>query len=177
MKRLALLMFVFISACSGVSISDYSDASITFDPMYFFNNKLIAEGVVRDHNGKVTRSFEARINATWDENGGVLDEVFIWSDGERQSRVWQFTKVGDNSYRGTANDVIGEASMVFEGNAIQMNYILSVKRDNGKTINLNMNDWLYQVNDKVLMNVTQMKKFGFEVGEVILTMRIEDAGN
>jgi hypothetical protein len=167
-----LLAFATLTGCSTVTVNDYADSSLVFDPMIFFNNQLIAEGIVRDRSGKVTRTFTADIKASWDEQGGILDEVFEWSDGEEQTRVWTFTKTDDQQYVGTAGDVIGEAPMVHAGNAINMAYVLDVPLANGKTIAINMDDWLYLTSENTIVNVTSMTKFGFRVGEVVLTMRV-----
>lgn len=173
-KLLALLAGLSLSACASLDISDYEGVEPTFDPNEFFNNQIIAEGFVRNRSGKVSRWFTADIKATWDDNGGVLDEVFQWSDGEEQVRVWEFEKRNDSTYTGTAGDVIGEADMEIAGNAIRMRYQLDVPLSNGNTIAINMDDWLYQVSDKTIVNVTTMRKFGFRVGDVVLTMRVVD---
>lgn len=167
-----LLTLVLLSACANHSIDDYGANKPSFDPQTFFNNQLIAEGFVRDRSGRVTRWFTADIAANWDESGGVLDEVFLWNDGEEQTRVWNFTTLSADRFSGTAGDVRGNAKMRVAGNAIRMTYQLEVMRDNGKTIAINMDDWLYQVSEKTLINVTTMRKFGFRVGEVVLTMRV-----
>ncbi len=164
-------LVALLTGCASVTVATYEDADLVFDPIEYFNGPLVAEGVVRGRNGEVSRYFNATIDARWDENGGVLDEVFIWSDGERQTRVWNFERVGEQYYRGTAGDVVKPAEMRFAGNAVNMKYVLSVPMANGNTINVTMDDWLYQVNDKTLINVTQMSKFGIRVGEVVLTMR------
>ena len=165
---------MFFTACSQLQVSNYRDTPIQFDPTRFFNNDLIAEGIVMNRRGEVTRYFTATIKATWNEQGGVLDEVFQWSDGEVQTRVWRFSANADGSYTGTAGDVIGDATMVYAGNAINMDYRLDVPLSNGNSIAINMDDWLYQVSDRTLVNVTEMKKFGFRVGRVVLSMRVVD---
>jgi len=175
MKTIALFASAtLLSACSQLPVSIYADTPIQFDPMSFFNNQIHAEGFVRDRSGEVSRTFTAQISATWDEQGGVLDELFTWSDGEIQTRVWQFRKTGEQTYVGTAADVIGDAQMEFAGNAIHMNYVLDVPLASGKSIGIRMDDWLYQVSDNSIVNVTSMSKFGFSVGEVVLTMRVID---
>lgn len=165
---------MLLSACSQLQVSDYKNTPIQFDPNEFFNNDLIAEGFIMNRSGKVTRYFTADIKASWDDRGGVLDEVFQWSDGETQTRVWRFTANADGSYTGTAGDVIGEATMAHAGNAINMVYRLDVPLESGNSIAITMDDWLYQVSDQTIVNVTEMKKFGFRVGRVVLTMRIAD---
>ena len=175
MRKLSwLLPLLVLTGCSSLSVTDYRDHPIQFNPNEFFNQPLIAEGFVQDRSGRVTRTFVADIQASWDDNGGVLDETFLWSDGEEQVRVWRFERVEDNQFEGTAGDVKGMAEMQFAGNAIRMQYVLEVPLKNGNTIGINMDDWLHQVSDDTLVNVTEMRKFGFRVGRVVLTMRAAD---
>lgn len=168
---LLLLTTLLLAACSSNRLALYQEDRIQFDPTVFFNGQLVAEGIVRSRSGKVIRYFEADIDAVWNEDGGTLDEVFRWNDGEVQTRVWQFTRTGPNTYAGTAGDVVGEATLKHAGNAIKMNYVLDVPLDNGKSVKVNIRDWLYQINGQSIMNVTTMKKFGLKVGDVMLTIR------
>lgn len=171
---LVTLAATFLSACASHSINDYGDEPLEFDPQVFFNNQIIAEGVVRNRSGKATRYFTADIKANWNDNGGELDEVFQWSDGEIQTRVWTFEKTGNNEYIGKAGDVKKTATMRHRGNALHMTYVLNVPLENGNTVAINMDDWMFQVSDNTIINVTKMTKFGFRVGEVVLTMRVVD---
>ena len=165
------LLALLLTGCAGVSVNDYADREPTFDPQVFFNGPLEAQGVVFSRSGEVRRHFTATIDASWDQNGGVLDEVFQWSDGERQTRVWRFERSGEGTFIGRAGDVKGTAEMRYAGNAVNMNYRLLVPLSSGRTIAVSMDDWLYQVDANTLINVTDMSKFGFDVGQVVLTMR------
>ena len=60
-------------------------------------------------SGEVKKRFHVVIDAQWTGDTGVLDERFSWSDGTNSRRVWTLTKQVDGTYRGTADDVIGEA--------------------------------------------------------------------
>lgn len=168
---LAAVAALILTGCAGVSVNDYAGREPSFDPETFFNGPLEAQGVVLSRSGKVRRHFTATIDARWDDNGGVLDEVFQWSDGETQTRLWQFERVGERHYRGSAGDVDGPAQMRYAGNAVNMNYRLQVPLSSGRVISVRMDDWLYQVDADTLINVTEMSKFGFDVGQVVLTMR------
>lgn len=167
---LAMLMII-LTGCAGVSVTDYADRQPTFDPKTFFNGPLEAQGVVLSRSGVVRRHFTARIDASWDSDGGVLDEAFQWSDGEQQLRFWRFERQAERAYLGRAGDVKGTAEMHYAGNAVNMNYQLLVPLSNGRTIAVTLDDWLYQVDANTLINVTNMTKFGFNVGQVVLTMR------
>lgn len=167
-KVALLLMLPFLSACA-VSIDDYAQTQPKLDLSQFFNGHLEAYGIVQDYKGKVTRRFTADILGQWRDGKGVLDEQFIFADGELQHRCWRLEKDGDQ-YRGTAGDVVGTAQGRVAGNALNWQYILSVPINN-KEIDISLNDWMYLVNEDSLINRASMKKFGVEVGQITLYIR------
>ena len=46
-----------------------------------------------------------------------------------------------------------------------MVYVLQIPYK-GKTIDVTMDDWLYRVNDQVVLNNAVMKKFGIPIGRI-----------
>jgi hypothetical protein len=81
--------------------------------------------------------------------------------------VWHITKQTDGSYSGTADDVVGTATGKSSGNALQWKYTLSLPVD-GKVYHVEFDDWMYLMEEEILLNRSAMKKFGFTLGEVIL---------
>lgn len=171
---------VIVAGCGHVDVQDYRSISPELDPRSFFEGKICADGVVRDRSGRQTRQFNAQILASWDEQGvGTLDEIFDFNDG-RETRKW--TLVPDTTEEGvpylaaSASDVVGSTQMHYAGNSIHMEYTLRYVRsidDEGEanTIDLTMDDWMYQVADGVVVNETRMSKWGLHVGQVLLVMR------
>ncbi len=123
----------------------------------------------QDRSGKVVKRFYVRIDCTWVGDQGTLDEHFEYTDGTRENRVWKIAKSGDR-YAGTAGDVVGTAQGVAQGNALRWNYVLAVPVD-GTTWHMDMDDWMYLVDEKTMLNRTTMSKFGVRVGEVTLSFR------
>lgn len=74
----------------------------------------------------------------------------------------------DGSYRGTADDVVGEAIGEVAGNALRWRYVLALPVD-GKTYHVDFDDWMFLMDDKVMLNRSYMSKWGFNLGEVTLT--------
>ncbi|TRW49840.1 DUF3833 domain-containing protein [Aliidiomarina halalkaliphila] len=157
---------LFLSACS-THISDYEHVEPRLALDKFFVGELVAYGMVQDRSGKVTQRFRADIVATWDGNQGILDEVFYWDDGREETRVWEITKTGPNSYEGTAGDVVGTARGTTAGNALHWVYQLEVPWRDG-TIAITLDDWMFLLDDDRLVNKTEMRKFGFRVGEITI---------
>lgn len=172
-----------ISGCSSVQIDHAEGRTPELVPQKFFNGKICADGVVRDRSGAEIRSFNASIDASWDGNGvGTLDEVFYFydeagADPKRETRVWTLTPAvldGRDVLSAQASDVPEATTMEWSGNAIHMAYTLRYGEP-GDTIDLNMDDWMFQVADGVVVNETRMSKFGLHVGQILLVMRQVDA--
>ena len=43
--------------------------------------------------------------------------------------------------------------------------------DNGDVVNVDMDDWMFQMDDAVLLNRTTMSKFGVRVGDITIAFR------
>jgi hypothetical protein len=169
-KFFALITLVFITTgCAGPTPSDYATEKPKLDLKEYFNGTLDAWGVFQDRNGKVVKRFTVVMKCEWDGNKGVLDEDFTYSDGTKQKRVWTIIKDGDN-YTGTADDVIGQAIGVASGNALNWAYTLSLPVD-GSVYEVQFDDWMYLMDEKTMLNRAVMSKFGFELGEVLLSFR------
>jgi hypothetical protein len=108
------------------------------------------------------------MKCTWQGDVGVLDEDFVYSDGTKEKRVWTIRKLPDGRYVGTAGDVVGEAQGVASGNALNWKYTLALPVD-GKVYNVQFDDWMYLIDDKVMLNRAVMSKFGIRLGEVLLS--------
>jgi Protein of unknown function (DUF3833) len=155
--------------CATVDVADYRAERPPLDLAEYFNGTVDGWGMFQDRSGKVVRRFTVRIDGKWDGNRGTLDEHFEFSDGERQNRVWTLVRDGDR-YAGTAGDVVGAGQGLQQGNAFNMRYVLTLPYG-GRTIDVDMDDWMYRIDEKTVLNRAEMRKFGFRVGEVTLSFR------
>jgi hypothetical protein len=172
MKRLFLLALCTLTAlagCASVDINDYRANQPVLDVATFFSGTIDGWGMVQDRAGKVQRRFYVQIDAKWNGDHGTLDEHFRYDDGKLQQRVWTIVKSGDH-YVGTAGDIVGEAEGTASGNALHWNYVLALPIDD-KVWNIDMDDWMYLIDDRTLLNHTGMSKLGVHVGDVTLAMR------
>jgi hypothetical protein len=158
-----------LAGCATVDVANYRAERPPLDLAQYFNGTVDGWGMVQDRSGQVLRRFTVRIDAKWDGNRGTLDEHFEFSDGEKQNRVWTLVKDGDR-YTGTAADVVGTGQGIQQGNAFNMRYVLRVPWS-GRTIDLDMDDWMWRIDDQTVLNRATMTKFGFRVGEVTLSFR------
>ncbi|MCT7360953.1 DUF3833 domain-containing protein [Thalassolituus pacificus] len=182
---LLLAASALLTGCASVQVEEYAGRAPALDPRTFFDGTICADGVVRDRSGKQIRQFNARILASWEDQGngsetGTLDEVFYFYDepgaeAVEETRVWTLTPNGSGGYHASATDVPQPTTMKHAGNSIQMAYTLRYGKP-GDTLDLDMDDWMFQVADGVVINETRMSKWGIHVGQVLLVMRKVPAG-
>lgn len=157
-----------LTGCASVDVADYRAEQPTLDLRQYFNGDLNAWGMFQDRSGKVVKRFHVAMKASWQGDVGTLDEDFTYADGSKQKRVWTLTRQPDGSYIGRADDVVGEARGEVAGNALRWRYVLALPVD-GKVYHVNFDDWMYLIDDKVMLNRSFMSKFGIELGQVTLS--------
>ena len=172
MKKILLAfgVIMILSACSGIDGKKYIDAKPKFDLKAYFTGPIKAWGIVQDRSGNVVSRFDITMKGTWDGNQGTLVEDFVYYDGTKQQRIWKIIDRGDGTYEGRANDIIDKAEGINFGNAGQWTYVMDLPVD-GRTYRLRFDDWMWAMNDGVLMNRSYMKKFGFTVAEITIFMQ------
>jgi hypothetical protein len=156
-----------LAACAGPQPADYATEKPLLDLAQYFNGRLNAYGVFTDRSGKVVKRFTVVMDCSWQGNQGVLDEDFTYSDGTKQRRIWRLTKLDGGRYTGTADDVVGTAQGQAAGNAFNWKYTLQLPVD-GKIIEVQFDDWMWLIDERVMLNKAVMSKFGVTLGEVTL---------
>ena len=156
--------------CATVDVDSYRDERPVLDLRTYFDGEIVAHGMFQDRSGRVVKRFTVAIKANWNRNVGTLEEDFVFADGTTDRRVWTITKVDAHNYVGTADDVVGEATGKAYGNALRWRYVLALPVD-GKTYHVSFDDWMYLIDDEVMLNRSEMSKFGFRLGEVTLAFR------
>lgn len=170
LRNVVLTSILFIlTACSSVSIDDYKGTSPNLDLFDFFEGQLHASGVVKNRSGKVIRHFNADIQARVEQDILILDETFLFSDGEEDFRQWRIKRVSADSFEGQANDINGMAFGETAGNALRWKYNLTLV-SNGRNIDVDFDDWMFQTSEDIIVNISDIKKWGFKVGEVVLVI-------
>ncbi len=168
-RRLLLLAAVAaLAGCAGPTPQDYAAEKPVLDLKQYFNGELVAHGIFTDRSGKVARRFTVLMTGTWNGKQGTLDERFTYSDGKTERRVWRLTDEGNGRWTGRADDVVGVAEGVSAGNALNWRYTLALPVD-GKVYEVQFDDWMYLMDEKVMLNKAVMSKFGIRLGEVTLS--------
>lgn len=170
MKILAILAVIMLTGCMGTSLKDYQGTEPKADIKTYFTGPIKAWGIVQDWRGKVVSRFDVDMVGSWEGDKGKLEEEFRYYDGSTQQRTWHITKLDDGSYEGTASDIIGTAKGAQEGSAVNWHYSMDVPVGD-TTYRLKFDDWMWQMNDGVLVNRSYLKKFGITVAELTLFMQ------
>ena len=166
---------VILAGCAATSVDAYRGEKPALDLKAYFDGPVDAWGIFQDRSGKVVRRFQVRIDARWEGDTGTLDEHFTYSDGTAGRRVWTITRTGEGTYQGTASDVVGTARGEVRGNALRWQYSLNLEVD-GRTYQVDFDDWMFLVDDGVMLNRSVMSKFGITLGEVTLSFRKRTPG-
>ena len=164
----AALAATTLAGCAGPQISDYASDKPVLDLRQYFNGTLDAYGVFTDRSGKVVRRFTVLMRCTWNGDDGVLDEDFTYADGSTQKRIWRIKHLGGGRYEGRADDVVGVAQGQTAGNSFRWGYTLALPVD-GRVWEVQFDDWMYLMDERVMLNKAAMSKFGIFLGEVTLS--------
>ena len=168
---IVLAMAVLISGCStAMKPEDFANKQPRFVIEDYFTGKTKAWGMFVDRFGNLKREFVVDITGTWDGKQLILDERFVYSDGEKEQRVWTIDKQNENNYTGTAGGVIGIAQGKSYGNALNWAYDFDLKVGDG-TLRVHFNDWMFLQPEGVLLNVADVSKFGIHLGTVTISFR------
>lgn len=157
-----------LAGCAGIPVDQYRSEKPQLDLKTYFNGTLDGWGMFQNRKGEVVKRFHVVIDASWQGDTGTLDERFSWSDGTSSRRVWTLQKQADGRYLGSADDVVGTAIGEAAGNALRWRYVLALPVD-GRVWHVDFDDWMFLIDDQVMLNRSAMSKWGFHLGEVTLS--------
>lgn len=159
-----------LAGCGSTSVEEYANKPPRLDIREYLNGELEAWGAVINMDGSADPQFFVKMKGSWEGDTGTLDEEFVYTNGEKKHRRWTFHMIDDHHFTGTASDVVGTGEGRQYGNAVNMRYILTVPYGDG-TIDLSMDDWLYRIDERHVINRTEMRKLGIKVGELVIAFR------
>ncbi len=173
MRRSLLFLTIgglMLSGCLGNTLEHYEGTKPQADIKAYFTGPIKAWGIVQDWRGRVVSRFEVDMVGSWEGDTGTLKEDFRYYDGSTQHRTWTIRKLADGTYEGEAGDIIGTATGKSVGSAVNWHYVMDVPVGD-TTYRLKFDDWMWQMNNGVLINRSYLKKFGITVAELTLFMQ------
>ncbi|WP_073582911.1 DUF3833 domain-containing protein [Vibrio quintilis] len=176
MKKLqwaVVVLFAWVVFGCSADLKDYQSRSPAFDLFQYFEGETLAWGMVQDYTNKQTRRFYVSLQGTVNGDTLVLDEQFVYDDGEKETRVWTIQRLPEGRYRGTADDIIGVATGQESGNALRWQYDFRLKHGEDSETTVSFDDWLYRQDERHVFNLTSIRKLGVEVARVTLFFQKE----
>ena len=173
MRRIvaALTAVLVLAGCgSGMRIEDFAGRTPELRLEEYFAGRTRAWGLFEDRFGTVRRTFTVDITGTWDGTTLTLDEDFLYDDGETQKRIWRLTRTGERQWEGRAADVVGVATGREAGNAFRFGYRLNLKVGDS-TWEVRFDDWMFRIDDEVVLNTAKVYRWGIWIGTVQLAFR------
>ncbi len=158
------------AAFHGQTPQDYEGTFPDFSIKEHLNGEMICEGVIFGPFGRMTSSFVAEFNITWEGDTGKMAEEFRYNDGSAQSREWTIVAGLNGRFTTTAVDVPGRGRGMASGSTVQMLYPIRLPENDGGHV-LKTVDWMYLTPNGTIMNRSQFRKFGFKVAELVATIR------
>jgi hypothetical protein len=166
-KILLLALCSFLTSCAMTDVRQYQTAEPRLDLVNYFVGTTDAWGMFQKRSGEVVKRFHVEITGSQRNGALILDERFKYDDGTTQQRIWTLVRKADGRWVGTAADVKGESIGVIAGNALHWQYTLLLPVD-GTTYEMQLDDWMYLIDDRSMLNRSSMRKFGVELGQVTL---------
>ncbi len=164
----ALAVLMFLAACTGKpGPEDPLLSDREFELQEFFDGRLKATGQFQDIFGTVRRRFDVEINGTWDGETLRLVEDFTYEDGSTEQRIWTLRQTGPETWEGSAPGVIGTATGVERGDTFNWKYEIDLPVPDG-TLRVTFDDWMWQVSGDRVLNKAYMKRYGVDIGEVVI---------
>lgn len=142
----------------------------SLEPERYFARRLDAYGVFVDRFGTIRRQFEVTVIGQRTDAGFVLDESFIYDDGETEDRRWEITALGDGRYEGRCADVVGVARGVCTANMLSWRYKFRLAMY-GRKVTVGFDDVMVLQAGDILVNRATVSKAGLRLGEVLLSFR------
>ena len=155
---------------AGQRVDDYGDGHPPFDLRRHLAGRLICEGAIFGPAGRVTSTFIAYFDAKWTGNVGVIDEEFLYDDGEKQQRQWTITLAEDGTFTAKAPDVPGIGKGAQTGAAVLLRYPIRIPERGGGYV-LKAFDCMYLTEEGTIINRSQFRKFGIRVAELVASIR------
>lgn len=154
----------------GQEPMDYEGERVVFDLRRHLSGDFICDGLIFGPFGRVVSRFTADFSVTWTGAEAVMTERFSYDSGEVQHREWHLNLSDDGRIEAWADDVPGGGRGRQAGSAVNLRYRIRLLPTAGGHV-LDVNDWMYLLENGVIVNRSQFRKFGVRVAELVATIR------
>jgi hypothetical protein len=144
--------------------------TVAFDLLTFFEGPTLAEGVFEDRAGRTRRRFTVEMTGRAEGGTLVLDEHFLFDDGERQQRTWRLERGMGPTFTGTCEDSVGMAQGRFLQGRAALCSVLRLKVG-GRPVSITFDDVFYDTGEGTVLNRSTLRKWGLRLGQVLILFR------
>jgi hypothetical protein len=164
--RFAMFAAILVlGACVGKpALDDEKLSQKDFNLEEFFDGRVLAKGQFQDAFGTVMRRFDVVVTAAWGGETLKLVEDFDYEDGTTEQRIWRLKKTGAV----VADGVLGVAKGEERGDTFNWKCKIDLPVPDG-TLRVNFDDWMWDLGDGRVLNHAYMKRYGADIGEVLIT--------
>lgn len=172
---LAFGMFLALTSCGSMKVSDFAEGRPLFDPAKFFTGRTQSSGVLESRAGAPTQRVTTETSGKWMNGSLQLEQDLVLSGGRRQHRSWKIRRVDEHHYEATANDVVGTIRGESYGNVFHWKFTLALSPGN-PLANVRMSQWMYLQSDgRTMVNHSTITKLGIVVAQVTEQFRRDAA--
>lgn len=154
----------------GQSADDYADDFPQFDMREHLDGPMQCDGVIFGPLGRVTSTFDADFDISWEGNVCTMREHFRYHDGSTQDRKWRIVLDGGGGFEAFADDVPGTGRGETAGPAVLFHYPIKLPAEAGG-YTLRAFDCMYLTKNGTVVNRSQFRKYGIRVAELVATIR------
>ena len=180
-----LSMFTLLLSSCCNKIDKYKDNKPTLNFQAFYNSNVKAYGIYTNIFGKVESRFimtskpiENKDNLTSKDKIDNKDKVFyaqsihyLDSGKKKDTTAYAiFDKNDPHHFVYKDSMMVNEATYDQYGNATNIKYDLNIERDDGSNIVVSADDWSYMIDENNIINKIKIKKFGFTVGYITMSI-------
>lgn len=144
--------------------------NVHFDLLAYFEGETLAEGVFESRSGAVKRRFVVEMTGRAEAGALVLDERFLFDNGERQQRCWTLTRTGTTGFTGDCEDAVQAAEGRFAEGCAYMRSALRLKVGR-RMIPMRFDDVFYETGAGTVLNRSTVSKWGIRLGQVLILFR------
>tara|TARA_B100001121_G_C18431169_1_gene499285 strand:- start:46 stop:501 length:456 start_codon:yes stop_codon:yes gene_type:complete len=133
----------------------------------YFEGKVIAQGhLIQNFPRKIIKNLDVNFQGKVFKNRIIIKEDY--KDGiKKEKRTWEFEKITKTKYVGIEENVIGNIDVKINKNLLKMRYIFRLIFK-GKEIHVKIEDDMYLLNNREVINSTRVSKLGIKLAETFL---------
>lgn len=169
--KLAVAFVLFTGALALVGCASRPQLPKEAARPFVIERDLLGKTVGRGSFTSITgadRGFTAYLDGSFDGTTFTLVEDFAYDDGEKDRKTWRLTKTPEGEWRGTREDVVGEARGFQDGPAFRLEYLIDIPMKKGGARRVGFRDVLVLREDGVVYNKAKVGWRGLAVGKVTL---------